>query len=223
MQKPSYDLRVSSLEEVKELFTLYHGYKSIGRLATYVFAVIEDGNPVAAFTWNPPPPGAAKSICSDCPHGVLSLSRMVAIPKEERKLRHISKPLKKQMKSLIDRTRWPVLVTYSDEGQGHTGYVYKVSGWTPTSKRKVRTYTDSEGRRVSSYSCGKTYSPEELKSFTRGDTFIQRWEHWICEDPLTLFDEHWEKFPIEGKVWKSGNNAYSYRKKILLDDEYGFL
>jgi hypothetical protein len=55
------------------------------------------------------------------------------------------------MNVLIDRTRWPVLVTYSDIGQGHTGHVYKCSGWEkvgeperrcPLGRRRSR-----EGRR----------------------------------------------------------------------------
>lgn len=32
--------------------------------------------------------------------------------------------------ALIDRDRWPILVTYADEGQGHTGAIYEASGWT---------------------------------------------------------------------------------------------
>lgn len=34
----------------------------------------------------------------------------------------VSKPLRRQMRVEIDRGRWPVLITYSDEGQGHTGH-----------------------------------------------------------------------------------------------------
>ena len=47
-----------ALADVAHLFTRYHGYKSVGNLATYCHAVVEDGQPVAAFVWNPPPPGA---------------------------------------------------------------------------------------------------------------------------------------------------------------------
>jgi tRNA U34 5-carboxymethylaminomethyl modifying GTPase MnmE/TrmE len=61
-----------------------------------------------------------------------------ALPREERRLRHISKPLKRQMRDLIDRTRWPVLVTYSDEGQGHLGHVYKCSGWQKTTRKRAQ-------------------------------------------------------------------------------------
>ena len=86
---------------------------------------------------------------------MLALSRMVAVPREKRELRHISKPLRVQMRRRIDRTRWPVLVTYSDEGQGHTGHVYKCSGWQATERTRRPTFEDAQGRRQSSYSNGK--------------------------------------------------------------------
>lgn len=121
----SFDLQpLKSLETVRHLF-LEH-YRSVGQVFVLAYAVIEDGAPVAAFVWQPPAPGAARSVCPEAPYGVLALSRMVALPRDERRLRHISKPLRAQMRRLIDRGRWPVLVTYSDEGQGHTGYVVSV-------------------------------------------------------------------------------------------------
>jgi hypothetical protein len=30
---------------------------------------------------------------------------------------------------LIDRERWPCLVTYADEAQGHTGTIYRACNW----------------------------------------------------------------------------------------------
>ena len=152
----TFDLRRVHLSIVRDLCERFHGYRSAGGVAAYAFAVFEDGLPVAAYAWQPPPPGAAKSVCPEAPHGVLALSRMVAVPKAERFLRHVSKPLRAQMKHEIDRTRWPVLVTYSDEGQGHTGYVYQCSGWEKTSRRRVEIRTDRAGARASRYSNGKT-------------------------------------------------------------------
>ncbi len=56
------DLRPCALSDVAPLFARYHGYKSVGNLATYCHAVVEDGQPVAAFVWNPPPPGACAAL-----------------------------------------------------------------------------------------------------------------------------------------------------------------
>lgn len=154
MIQPAYDLRRVSVSEVSRLCRDHHGYKSSSSTATYSFGVVEEGRVVAGYLWQPPPPGAARSVQPDCPQGVLALSRMVALPRNRRLLNHVSRPLRRQMRILIDRTRWPTLVTYSDEGQGHTGHVYKCSGWQPTTRSKVRIYENNKGERRSSYSSG---------------------------------------------------------------------
>lgn len=215
-RNPKYDLRETSLSAVRSLFETYHGYKSVSAAATYCFAVFEDDQPVAAFTWQPPPPGAAVSMCPEAPQGVLSLSRMVAIPRVtdnppgSRKLKHISKPLRRQMSHLIDRTRWPVLVTYSDEGQGHNGFVYECSGWTATTRRKVPVNENALGARCSSYSNGKHGARDLLRV---GTTTIQRWENRVCEKGTAgvwMCSHGWQRVPLAGKTWKSGRQAYTY-------------
>lgn len=207
-----YEIRSITLKEVRKLCEQYHGYGSAGGASVYAFGVFEDGVLVAAYSWQPPPPGAARDVCPEAPQGVLALSRMVAVPREERKLNHVSKPLRRQMKVLIDRTRWPVLLTYSDEGQGHTGHVYKCAGWKPTSTAKRPFFLNEDGKRASSYSNGKTGG----RALTRGgDTTIQRWEHWACEkgEALKWMESHgWKRVAIPGKVWRSGNQAYTYEK-----------
>lgn len=152
---PSYYCTQVDVSEVRHLFEAFHGYKSVGSVATYAFAVIENGLYVAAYTWNPPAPGAAIAICPEAPYGVLSLSRMVALPHRQRTLNHVSKPLRYQMRRLIDRTRWPVLVTYSDASLGHTGHVYKCSGWKEVTRETRTFYVAPDGARISSYVAGR--------------------------------------------------------------------
>jgi hypothetical protein len=199
---PSYDLREVKLAEVAHLFAEHHAYRSTGNACTYAFAVIEDAAPVAAFLWQPPPPGASRSVCVECPQGVLSLSRMVAVPHKARRLRHVSKPLREQMLRRIDRTRWPVLVTYSDESVGHTGHVYRCSGWTPTVRHRARTFTLG-GRRVSKYSNG---SAAAIEGAVAGWAWIQRWEH---RADVAAFAEHWRSVELPG-TWRSGAPKRTY-------------
>lgn len=209
---PQYNLVELSLKDVKPLILAHHGYKSVGASATYCFGVIEKDQVVAAYVWQPPPCGAAKAVCPECPSGVLSLSRMVAVPRDQRLLNHVSKPLRRQMKLLIDRTRWPVLLTYSDEGQGHTGHVYKCSGWESTLKSKRPVFEDDEGHRRSSYSNGRH---DTSKLIRRGFTTVQRWEHWICDRGSALnymVSKGWLRVPVQGKTWKSGSQAYTWIK-----------
>jgi len=213
MIPPAYDLRRCHWSEVERLCEKYHPYKSANAGAVYSFGVFEDGRIVAGYLWQPPTRGGATSTCPEAPHGVLSLSRMVAVPKAERTLNHVSKPLRRQMKLLIDRGRWPVLVTYSDEGQGHKGHAYKCSGWTPTTRSKAPTYTDDDGRRTSLYSNGD----KKERGLTRGpDTTIQRWEHWICDrgDAAEYMKERgWRRERRPGVTWWSGNPAYRYTQQ----------
>jgi hypothetical protein len=214
------DLRSCSMDVVRELCASYHGYSSAGRVAAYAFAVFEDGRPVAAYAWQPPAPGAALATCPEAPQGVLSLSRMVAVPNgrrageiAQRRLKHISKPLRRQMRTLIDRTRWPVLVTYSDEGQGHDGYVYRCSGWMPTHRDEAPFFLDVDGARVSRYSNGAIVK----RAGVEGSTTIQRWEHWACERgaAATWMASHgWRRVPIVGRTWRSGRQAYRWTKSL---------
>lgn len=207
-----YVIRACSIQDVKRLCEQYHAYNGAGDLATYSFGVFEGSRIVAAYSWNPPPPQAAKSVCKNAPHGVLALSRMVAVPRSERLLNHVSRPLRHQMKHLVDRTRWPVLITFSDEGEGHTGHVYKCSGWKSTTRKRHPFYTDANGKRTSSYRGGKRC----IKGLTKGGyTWLQRWEHWATQDPATwIADNGWRRVPVPGKKWKSGAQAFTWKREV---------
>lgn len=200
------------LSEVDALCARYHAYQGASEVCVYSFGVYEGSDLVAAYAWQPPPYGAARSVNPHAPWSVLSLSRMAAVPRSERALKHVSKPLLRQMKRLIDRTRWPSLVTYSDEGLGHTGYVYQCSGWTPTRREEVNQYEDASGRRTSPYHNGK-WSKKDLAFI--GKAHVQRWEHHqvpIEESARYIADHGWVRVPIPGKKWKSGNQAFTVVK-----------
>lgn len=207
---PRYDLRAATREQVLGLFEKHHGYKSLSKSCTYCFAVFEDDKPIAAYAWQPPAVGASKAVCPEAPQGVLSLSRMVAVEREDRQLKHISKPLKRQMKHLIDRTRWPVFVTYSDEGEGHNGFVYECSGWTKTERNRRPVYENAEGARCSSYSNGRHGARELVRN---GFTWVQRWENRVVpagEAAAWMATHGWQRIALVGKTWKSGAQAYTY-------------
>lgn len=215
MKDPAYDLRSANRDEVVHLFEQYHGYKSVSGSMTYCFAVFEDSKPIAAYAWQPPPPGAAKAVCPEAPYGVLALSRMVAVPKHVRRLKHVSKPLRRQMNRLIDRTRWPALVTYSDEGQGHNGFVYECSGWIKTVRNRAPVNVNAAGARCSPYSAGERGTRDLVQV---GHTWIQRWENYVCErgHAATWIANHgWQRVALPGKTWASGNQAYTYVRREI--------
>lgn len=208
---PRNGLATCSVRVVEEMCETYHVYRSAGPCSTYCFAVSENGRPVAAFAWQPTALGAARAVCPEAPQGVLALSRMVAVPRNERDLRHLSKPLREQMHKLIDRTRWPVLITFSDEGQGHTGHVYKCSGWEKTTRSERSFYVDSSGRRRSVPTSDHHRDERDLRQ--GGKTVLQRWEHWACprgEAARWMTAHGWRREPIPGRVWRSGNPAFTW-------------
>jgi hypothetical protein len=84
------------------------------------------GDPFGVALWMPPTRLAALTITDDW-EGVLNLTRLVVAP--DMPTNSASYLLGRSMK-LIDRDRWPVLLTYADPNQGHTGIVYKATNWT---------------------------------------------------------------------------------------------
>jgi hypothetical protein len=55
---------------------------------------------------------------------------------------------------LIDRQRWPVLLTYADSGQGHTGAIYKATGWEYDGQGGGWNYYSPDGKQLSSLQGG---------------------------------------------------------------------
>lgn len=213
-RSPRYGLRAIRVEDAMALLKKFHAYRGAGTVATYALGAFSPaGDLAAAFLWQPPPPGAAKSVCPEAPHAVLALSRMVALPREERPwLKHISKALKVVMRDVIDRGRYPVLITYSDEGAGHTGYVYQCSGWEAGPREERPTYTGPDGERVSSYSNGRHRAAELRRD---GSTWITRWEDWACERGAAA--EHvraagWVRVRVAGN-WRSGAPKHKWMRE----------
>lgn len=206
--------RPATRDECMPLIEAYHPYKGAGKSGQW-WACEENGVVDAAFQWMPPLPSAASAVAPGCPHGVLSLARMVASPREERAW-HISKPLKWLMRNGLDRERWPVLVTYSDAGQGHSGHVYKCSGWLMDGTRSTPNYEDDNGTKRSIRSAGQT-----VAGLTKsGKSDKTRWVHRACPMGQELEHMHkhgWRHVPIPGKTWASGNQAFTWVKLTPLE------
>ena len=76
--------------------------------------------------WLPPTKSAALATYPENWNGVLSLTRLVIVPDVPKNA--CSFLLAGAMK-LLDRKRWPCLVTYADPWQGHEGTIYKATNW----------------------------------------------------------------------------------------------
>lgn len=106
-----------------------------------------------------------------------------------------------------------MLITYSDEGLGHTGYVYRCAGWTPTA-RNLRPQYQLEERRTSPYTNGN-FSVQGLRRV--GVAYCQRWEHWACErgQALAWLESHgWRRVKrADGRTWRSGQPGYTWQRE----------
>lgn len=82
--------------------------------------------------WLPPTKLAALNVD---PHweGALSLTRLVCTADAPENA--CSFLIRHSMRQ-IDRDRWPWLVTYADEWQGHVGTIYKAAGWRESGRTK---------------------------------------------------------------------------------------
>jgi hypothetical protein len=85
------------------------------------------GELVGVALWIPPTREAAMTVAGDAWRGVLALSRLAVAPGLG--TNGASLLLGRSMR-LIDRERWPWLLTYADTGCGHTGGIYRATNWT---------------------------------------------------------------------------------------------
>ena len=113
---------------------------------------------VGVAIWLPPTKTAAQSFSENW-RGVLALSRLAV--QDEIPTNAESFFIRHSM-DLVDRKRWPVLISYADEWRGHTGAIYEASGWTECGRTKPeRTYV-LNGRMISRKAGPKTRTHSEM-------------------------------------------------------------
>lgn len=109
----------------------YHYSGGAAKTSTQIHGMLPAGSffdqdAVGAALWMPPTRAVALSLCPENPNGVIALSRLVCAPDAPG---NSASYLMAGSMRLLDRRRWPVLVTYADTWRGHTGAIYKATGW----------------------------------------------------------------------------------------------
>jgi hypothetical protein len=107
----------------------------------------------------PPIKAAAHATYPDDWKGVLALSRLAIAPEVPKN--GASFLLGASMR-LIDRGRWPCLVTYADEMQGHTGAIYRATNWEYCGMTAKETAFFKDGRMISRKAGPKTRTKDEM-------------------------------------------------------------
>lgn len=135
--------------------TYRHGmYRSDPTLYPFV------GELVGVALWIPPTRTAAESVAGEGWQGVLCLSRLAIAP--EIGTNGASFLLGRSMR-LVDRSRWPWLLTYSDTGRGHTGAIYRATNWTDLGDTDAGdTWLTPDGRQVGRKRGGHTFRADEM-------------------------------------------------------------
>lgn len=109
--------------------------------------------------WLPPTRSSALSVSPQNPNGVLSLSRLALEPDVPK---NGATFLLSRSRRLLDRDRWPHLVTYADTWQGHLGGIYRADNWVYVGETSpYRVYT-RDGKSLSSRRGQRTLNHDQM-------------------------------------------------------------
>lgn len=122
----------------KKLVEKHHYSRAAANTSVHSHCLVQraTGRIVGAALWMPPTATAAKARAKaalgtpERHREVLVLSRLVVAPGEPKNAAGI---LLGASEKLVRRDpRWSLLVTYADQGEGHTGTIYRATNWQPT-------------------------------------------------------------------------------------------
>lgn len=135
---------------------------------TYKFGVTEGDTIKAVLLFNLPPPGVSKRYGKK----TLCFTRMCAVNSDQRSFR-LRNVIKKVLKSKIEKSRFDTVVTYADTSLGHTGYIYKISGFQFDGEVLAKKL-EIDGIRVSRYNNGKSVYKDVEKTTIKLLRFVKR-------------------------------------------------
>jgi hypothetical protein len=161
-RRADYALIDVDLDFALWFFTRHHYSKGCAKQAAAVHGLVRRGVIIGVAFWMPPPKPAAVYVAKKLGgvhNDVLSLSRLAVVPDEPQNV--ASMLIGRSIRALP--ARWTRLLTFADESQGHTGTIYRATGWIEdghTGKR-VR-WVDADGKHISPFST-KSISVKELE------------------------------------------------------------
>lgn len=126
-----WEVRAVDLTIARRLVEEYHYSGHASNTAVYLHGLFPRGafwayDCCGIAWWIPPTRSAAEATYPENWQGVLALSRLIVVPSVP--TNGASFLLGRSMR-LIDRKRWPCLVTYADTWRGHTGKIYRATNW----------------------------------------------------------------------------------------------
>ena len=181
-RKEDYRVEDTSLQSARELVEEFHYARGGSNTRTFSHGLFERATDrlVGVAWWIPPTKSAALSVSEDW-RGVLSLTRLVVVPDQPTNCASLL--LGASMKRIKKDGRFHTLLTYADEGEGHTGAIYLATNWTPLGLRPgdPRYIHPDTGRHVARKAGGKTRTRREMEDLgyiwtppTRKYKFVKR-------------------------------------------------
>lgn len=130
LRKADYVVEGIPFPMASSLVREYHYAHGSANTAVYRHGLFHKDNPMVclgAALWMPPTRRAAESVDANWQR-VLTLSRLVIIPGMP--TNSASFFLSRSIGIIRKDGRYDTLVTYADEGRGHTGAIYRATNWT---------------------------------------------------------------------------------------------
>ena len=165
LRRSEWEVRPISIEAARPFIEIEHYAAGASNTATILHGLfrrgdIFDNQCKGIAWWIPPTKSAALATYPANWRGVLALSRLAIEPGVPK---NACTFLQARSIKMIDRVQWPCLVTYADEWRGHTGTIYRASGWEYMGLTKPeRTYVTSDGRMVARKAGPKTRTHAEM-------------------------------------------------------------
>lgn len=164
LRRSDYQVRPVCIGVARRIVEAHHYAGGAANTATYLHGLFRSGDIfdeqcVGVAWWIPPTRSAAEATYPARWQGVLSLSRLVIVPGTPG---NACTFLLAGSRRLIDRERWPCLVTYADEWRGHTGAIYRADNWRYCGPTKPERTYQINGRLVARKAGARTRTHAEM-------------------------------------------------------------
>lgn len=155
-----YVIREYPLAPIAAFIRANHYARGCSHTAVMSVGMLRAGQLVGAALWLPPTRVCAETVDRSDWRRVLSLSRLAVVPGEPQNA--ASMLIGWCVRALRKGGKWSSLVTFADESQGHTGTIYRATGWTYVGRTKpVARWVTADGAQVSKLST-KTRTTAEM-------------------------------------------------------------
>lgn len=164
LHSKDWEVRTVSMSRSAEIVRDHHYAKGVPNTRTYLHGLFPkaatfDAQCIGVAWWIPPTKSAALASYPDNWQGVLSLSRLAVVPGMPT---NAASFLIGASMRLVDRFRWPCLVTYADTWQGHTGAIYRATNWLYRGLTKPERIYTLNGRMIARKAGPKTRRHDEM-------------------------------------------------------------